>query len=820
MGAAESSEAPVPLKQTHEDQMNALFCEMFGELQTSGHNVTDTMHDSINMIEDNSWVPDKASEYSYCMVFPPMVDVEDAEQRYAYFQATCQKVQKFGLELYCYQGRDKNIYVLMRCPLEVIRKYADDINFKMMLDPFKLEGVAAAGNEEKKIKPFKIRHDPNECQYYPTEVIYARYSMDVDENLYYRDPTHGLKDPFSNSIRARLVATMLYARPSFRDEPDKFPEAMKFEKRIAEGDLLAYYPLHLPNDLAKLQDVWLNWRVLPWNQPFQSIKNYMGEKVGLYFLFMAHYTRWLIIPAIIGLCFQFASWSYPTLEEGTNAPFLPFFSVIICVWGIIMLEYWKRLESKAALEWGCAGFEAHQEDRPEFQGEAQKSLVTGAEGELYYPPDKRDATICASNSAVMTMIGMVIGIVASIYLMRVYLVYGWGNSAGPGLSAQDASSIASVLNAILIQTTNFLYQKAAVSLTYAENYRTQTEQEDALTNKVFAFQFINSYASFFYLAFFAKQMEADGCGPKGCMYALGYNLAIIFVTQLITGQILQLAVPYGEIVAKKETEKAKCEEEGISDPETRPEHEFKLMPYDESDILGDYTSTAIQYGYLALFVTALPLAAPLALICNISEVKSDAIKMCYLHQRPLPVMVEDIGAFQGIYTLITLAAVISNSALMKFTMTVMDDVNNDTQWWIFIGFQWVVFAILIFAQYVIPDESDDIGIQKARTDWLVSKIIDFIPDDDDKMTQDEELEDLTLVDYEDFGGLEIKDGANCCDCCVEMGADCCECCKTCGWDDIVRKISMEVSPERLAMKNSNLKPLDPPTKDEEAAAGL
>jgi hypothetical protein len=815
MGAEQSTEATAaPVKVTHESKMNDLFCEMFGEFEVSGNNTTDTMHDNINMIEDNSWIPDKASEYSYCMVFPPMTDVEDAESRHAYFQATCRKVQKFGLELYCFTGRDKNVYVLMRCPLEVIRKYADDINFKMMLSPPKLAAACAKGNKEKNIKPFTIRHDPNECIYHPTEAIYAPYSLNVEEDLYYRDTHHGQSDPFSNPIRARLVATMLYARPSFRDEPDKIPEAMKFEKRIAEGELLGYYPLHLPNDLAKLQEVWLNWRVLPWNQPFKAIKNYMGEKVGLYFLFMAHYTRWLIIPAIIGFFFQIGSWSYGTLEEGTNAPFLPVFSAIICVWGIIMLEYWKRLESKAALEWGCAGFEAQQEDRPEFEGENKVSLVTGAAGELYYPPDKRDATICASNSAVITMIGAVIGIVASIYLMRVYLVYGWNNNEGPHMTPTNASTIASVLNAVLIQVSNFLYQKAAVNLTNAENYRTQTEQEDALTNKVFAFQFINSYASFFYLAFFAQQMEADGCGPSGCMYALGYNLAIIFVTQLVSGQILQLAVPYGEIVAKKEAEKMKCEEEGNTEPETRPEHEFKLVPYDESDILGDYTSTAIQYGYLALFVTALPLAAPLALICNLSEVKSDAIKMCYLHQRPLPVMVEDIGAFQGIYTLITLAAVISNSGLMKFTMTVMDDMSDDRQWWIFIGFQWIVFAILIFAQFVIPDETDDIATQKGRTEWLVKKIIDEVEDDDGKMTEDDVLEDIVLVDYEDYGGLEIKDGANCCDPCVAAGCDCCECCKTCGWDDVIRKISMEVSPER------NIKPLSPPTKEEEAAAGL
>ena len=36
----------------------------------------------------------------------------------------------------------------------------------------------------------------------------------------------------------------------------------------------------------------------------------------------------------------------------------------------------------------------------------------------------------------------------------------------------------------------------------AENHRTQTQYDDALIIKLFAFQFANSYASLFYIAFF------------------------------------------------------------------------------------------------------------------------------------------------------------------------------------------------------------------------------------------------------------------------------------------------------------------------------
>ena len=40
------------------------------------------------------------------------------------------------------------------------------------------------------------------------------------------------------------------------------------------------------------------------------------------------------------------------------------------------------------------------------------------------------------------------------------------------------------------------------SLLVAENHRTQTQYNDSLIVKLFAFQFVNTYTSLFYIAFF------------------------------------------------------------------------------------------------------------------------------------------------------------------------------------------------------------------------------------------------------------------------------------------------------------------------------
>ena len=74
---------------------------------------------------------------------------------------------------------------------------------------------------------------------------------------------------------------------------------------------------------------------------------------------------------------------------------------------------------------------------------------------------------------------------------------------------------------------------------------------------MFLFQFVNTYSSIFYIAFFKLNYvvgtpgnyqrlaggRLDGCGVGGCLLDLFIQLVIIMVGQQIIGNITEIAVP-------------------------------------------------------------------------------------------------------------------------------------------------------------------------------------------------------------------------------------------------------------------------------------
>ena len=443
--------------------------------------------------------------------------------------------------------------------------------------------------------------------------VFGKYEDEIGESLYLVPDGQG--SPFSKVIRLKLIYYMLRA-PNHQGGCN-----LEISKMIFKKNLLSFFPLHDRLISNQLVHVGTSLQKAPWNMPFEDLRQYFGEKIALYNVFIGHYSFWLLIPGLIGLVFQLVVWG----SGNFSSPVLPFYSLIVCVWAILMLEYWKRAEAYKAMKWGMTEFEEEEPVRPEFKGHPIKSYINGRDM-LYFPPEEYLDNMANSGSIVGAFMLLVLGVVASIYVLRFSIQQEVGTYS---------STIASVLNTIQITIFNYIYRAIVVKLTDRENPRTDTMYEDSLIMKLFVFQFVNSYASFFFLAFvalyLAKSPDVDDdsvvgqCGASTCMYPLSINLAIIFGVRITVTNFLDIFVPYMNFRMK-----IKKETKGVEDLSrlTPAEKDYMLMDYNSMmDGIECYADTAIQYGFSVLFVTALPCAPFFSLVSNYFKSKLNLWKL-------------------------------------------------------------------------------------------------------------------------------------------------------------------------------------------------
>lgn len=192
-----------------------------------------------------------------------------------------------------------------------------------------------------------------------------------------------------------------------------------------------------------------------------------------------------------------------------------------------------------------------------------------------------------------------------------------------------------------------IYGDIAIKLTNYENHRTDTDYEDSLIGKTFVFQFVNSFASLFYIAFMKPFIPTIDPCLYSCMQELQTNLGTIFMTRLAIGNLTEVGVPALNSYLK-EKEQTKGVEGEISEVEKTfymQEYHVMLGTFD------DYAEMIIQYGYTTMFVAAFPLAAIMSFVNNYIEIRVDAWKLCQQCRRPEPRSAEDIGTWYATLSL-------------------------------------------------------------------------------------------------------------------------------------------------------------------------
>ncbi|KAL3878156.1 hypothetical protein ACJMK2_030526, partial [Sinanodonta woodiana] len=482
-------------------------------------------------------------------------------------------------------------------------------------------------------------------------------------------------------------------------------------------------------------------------QPIWKIRNYFGEKIALYFAWSGYLILSLWIPTLFGLaCFGYGLFKsinatgkqrettnstssgirvavnalLDTIRESFDNEVTPYFALVICLWGTIFLEMWKRHNARLAYEWDVDEFEAQEPDRPQFFGTKVKKVMV-----------------------------VIISVVAVI-VYRVIMFVDFCPNFNAVECLLTTTIVSAVLNAVSILLLGLLYDKMALKLTEWENFRTQTQFNDALIMKLFAFQFANSYASCFYVAFFRGRFDAfgilglgegykDDCKGGSCMSQLSFQILTLMVAKPFPKMLKDFIIPFIQklcvmrpaccchVCCKNQVSDQKMDEGkilSVKEKYHRDHVSHERSKPDTGDFtIAEYTEKIILYGFLMLFAASFPLAPLLAMLVLVIDIRVDAKRLLWWNRRPVAFIAEDIGMWYGILTFVNLCGVISNGFLIAFTSTWGSKYTDTEKLWIVIGFEHIVFALKFCAAYLIPDIPSDVKLSIRREKYQIAKLL-------------------------------------------------------------------------------------------------
>lgn len=816
--------------------------------------------------------------WDYCLCFAVLEDEQEATafQREWSMRKIMQRIAAAGLEYKLFKGSTVEqkdvksmVFCKVRASMERLKMEADRTDYKLLMDattlrqkiedgfPRKPDHKAETDKHDYKIAPNCIQDIKGASKRSPYDNIYGKYEQDgpswpktdkrykteedggIDGNLYYAwrsDKLGGNKSGsgerliFRSVDRLKLIMSILEGPTAMKGcnlNFDKLKKPNGPRTKAQHAALLNNYPLHDVEERQALEKEWMRPFYMPNAQPLDRVKNYFGEKVALYFGWLGHYTTWLITPAVLGVAAQ--------IEIGADATNdvvgLSFFGFFMCLWSTFFLEFWKRKQSTLSMEWGMKGFEDEEDERPAFEGEDITSPVTG-ESMKWFNPVAKLKKVLYSVLIIGSMIMMVVGIVLGIMIFKESQ-----KKAGTLLINSPpvyVFQLGGLLNAVQIQITNMFYQTWAEYLNDQENHRTDTQYEDALITKVFLFQFVNSFASFFFIAFIKEEFfgwdclgshtcsdikyvvpagtdtsGADGgclmanqeaaiqsakkfgqakymcdpdalgkagCGDKlqftptaPCLDELNVQLLSIFVVRLVVGNFTEAVLPWilRTVKARKE-KKAAAKGLLVTDandssvgPISPAEEQFALADYQKGagkdGTFEDYAEMIVQFGFASLFVVAFPLAPLLAAINNHIEIRVDAFKLLHLQKRAEPKGAEDIGTWYNILEIMATCGVITNSLLVVFTASALFGTYETKQKWVaFVLMEHVILLIKFGFALAVDDEPATVAMQVSRQDFLISKVIDRVADDDDELFVKTKGElKMEILEHDDTAGTDV-----------------------------------------------------------------
>ncbi|XP_051978480.1 anoctamin-9 isoform X1 [Xyrauchen texanus] len=488
-----------------------------------------------------------------------------------------------------------------------------------------------------------------------------------------------------------------------------------------------HFCLHEKKEQKELKNSWARWSACFRGQPITNVRNYLGEKVALYFLWLGWYTFLLIPAAIIGLIvflYGLAFFSTSPLiqevcqtdiimcplcdnrckvwelsdtcmyakvsllfdNEGTVA-----FAMFMAVWATVFLEFWKCHRSSFVSKWKVI-------DWCEEEEELILEIVNNKQCE---PKMHKHSYLRSTLVLVLVtlMLMAIIGLTLALVVFRVIATVQLAENSSWTFIKENSHTVALMLGAVFHYITITIMTRVncevAMKLSKIENNLSHADTERSFTVKMFTFQFFTLFSSLIYTAFFLGRINGhpggykrilgrwrlEECHPSGCLTDLFIQMSIIMVLKQTFNNIFEYSGPWiSRWLKRKKAQKLRrrcvnCYKKecmnakagsGLCDNCKLEDlhRNYGLNKIDSFSLFNEFLEMVIQFSFTTIFVAAFPLAPLLALLNNIIEIRLDAIKMVSLERRLVPTKANDIGVWTDVLEAIGVLAVIANGLVI------------------------------------------------------------------------------------------------------------------------------------------------------------
>ncbi|KAL9247412.1 hypothetical protein vseg_020847 [Gypsophila vaccaria] len=428
-----------------------------------------------------------------------------------------------------------------------------------------------------------------------------------------------------------------------------------------EGILKQVFPLHDETKKKKLLRSWaFNW----WDfttQPIDDIYLYFGTKIAIYFAFLGMYTRWLLFPAALGIILR--------IVEFGSLQFLvlPTFFICIISWAVFFFQFWKRKNYALLARWKISytvgtgpgykifGMDMNSRQHPlEFEKKLESDNVK--EKEAYQRDEWLGRFKRIRNDAIVVLSIVCLQLPFELAYAHLY------ENIGSDIIKFSLTAI----YLLLIQYFTRIGGKISADLIKNENSENKEYRADSLVYKLFGLYFMQTYIGVFYHALLHRNI---------------LTLRKVLIQRLIVSEVfenlLENSLPYfnysykkfGAVRYKKKHDKGSSK--GKVKVTSRVEKEYLKSAYSasiggelEDGLFDDFLELALQFGMIMMFACAFPLTFAFAVINNIMEIRTDALKLLVIHKRPVPRAAATIGAWLNIFQFLIVMSICTNCALL------------------------------------------------------------------------------------------------------------------------------------------------------------